>query len=180
MRLKLVLRAIALLGVVAIVATACGGGKKTNNQASGTPSSTITKGGSIVIGAEQWPECVNPINQCSAATWYWYSVGIHVVARAMVLDLHGNFIASPMLVEAPTLDNGGVTQSPFTIKFKISALPSATSTMNARSFFLSFFGAGRKRSGAIKYRISRACFQLLPTNSSAGASSCKSRCSRRT
>jgi len=119
MQLKHVLRAIALLGVVAIVATACGGGKETP-RATGSAPSAIKKGGSIVIGAEQWPECVNPINQCSAATWYWYSVGIHVVARAMVLDLHGNFVASPMLVEAPTLDNGGVTQSPFTIKFKIS------------------------------------------------------------
>jgi len=120
MRLKLVLRAIALLGVVAIVATACGGGKKGGPTASTSGPATIPKGGSIVIGAEQWPECVNPINQCSAATWYWYSVGIHVVARAMVLDLHGNFIASPMLVEAPTLDNGGITQSPFTVTFKIS------------------------------------------------------------
>jgi len=118
MQLKHVVRAIAILGVVAIVATACGGGKKAGPA---TPSATAgQKGGQIVIGAEQWPECVNPITSCSSATWYWYSVGLHVLPRAMVLDLHGNFIASPLLVEAPTLDNGGVTQSPFTVTFKIS------------------------------------------------------------
>ncbi|HEY3210799.1 MAG TPA: peptide ABC transporter substrate-binding protein [Actinomycetota bacterium] len=119
MRLKHVVRAVALLGVVAIVATACGGGKKTPTGGATTTPPT-KKGGSIVIGAEQWPECVNPITSCSSATWYWYSVALHVLPRAMVLDLHGNFIASPLLVEAPSLENGGVTQSPFTVTFKIN------------------------------------------------------------
>jgi len=38
----------------------------------------------------------------------------------MVLDLNGNFVASPVLAEAPTLDNGGITQNPFTVSFKIA------------------------------------------------------------
>jgi peptide/nickel transport system substrate-binding protein len=118
MRLKYVVRAVAVLGVMAIVATACGGSK--TPKTSTTSGAAVPKGGSIVVGAEQWPECVNPITSCSSATWYWYSVGLHVLPRAMVLDLKGNFVASPLLVEAPTLDNGGVTQSPFTITFKIS------------------------------------------------------------
>jgi peptide/nickel transport system substrate-binding protein len=119
MQLKHILRAIALLGVVAIVATACGGGTKAPSPTGSAPGA-IPKGGSIVIGAEQWPECVNPITSCSSATWYWYSVGLHVVARAMVMDLKGTFVASPLLAEAPTLENGGITQSPFTVTFKIS------------------------------------------------------------
>jgi len=44
----------------------------------------------------------------------------HVLGYAMVLDLNGNFVASPLLTEAPTLDNGGITQNPFTITYKIS------------------------------------------------------------
>lgn len=116
MRLKHVSRAIAVLSVVAIVATACGG----EAEQPGPSPTTARRGGSIVVAAEQWPECVNPITSCSSATWYWYSVALHVLGRAMVLDLQGNFIASPLLVEAPTLDNGGVIQSPFTITFKIS------------------------------------------------------------
>jgi peptide/nickel transport system substrate-binding protein len=38
----------------------------------------------------------------------------------MQLDPKGNFVASPLLVEAPTLDNGGLTQSPFTVRFHIA------------------------------------------------------------
>jgi len=118
MRLRYVARAIALLAVVSIVAAACGGKAKTPT----SPTSTAkpTKGGSIVIGAEQWPDCVNPINSCSSATWTWYSVLEHVLGYAMILDLNGNFVASPLLSEAPTLDNGGITQNPFTITYKIS------------------------------------------------------------
>lgn len=121
MRLKFVFRAIAILSVMAIVATACSKKTPSTNPSTGSPSAGgITEGGSIVIGAEQWPDCVNPITTCSSATWFWYSVGLHVVARAMVMDLHGSFVASPLLVEAPTLENGGITQSPFTVTFKIS------------------------------------------------------------
>ncbi|TML02518.1 MAG: hypothetical protein E6G40_00235 [Actinobacteria bacterium] len=118
MRLRNVARAISVLAVVSIVAAACGGGTKSPT----TPTSTAkpVKGGSIVVGAEQWPECVNPINECSSATWTWYSVLEHVLGYAMVLDLNGNFVASPLLTEAPTLDNGGITQNPFTITYKIS------------------------------------------------------------
>jgi len=122
MKLRNVARAIALVAVVGIVAAACGGGTK----GGGTPtpgtsgSATPKQGGSIVIGAEQWPECINPINECSSATWTWYSVLEHVLPYAMVLDLNGNFVASPTLAEAPTLDNGGITQNPFTITYKIN------------------------------------------------------------
>jgi peptide/nickel transport system substrate-binding protein len=122
MRLRWLIRTIGLLGILAVVATACGGGTASPP---GSPSPSQPKrGGSIVLGAEQWPECVNPITSCSSATWYWYSVAEHVMAYAMVLNLQGNFVASPLLVEAPTLDNGGITQNPFTVTFKID--PRAT------------------------------------------------------
>jgi peptide/nickel transport system substrate-binding protein len=135
MRLRYLMRGIALLAVGSIVAVACGGGgggATTAPPASGPASSApaessappattaAPQGGSIVLGAEQWPECINPITSCSAATWYWWSVGEHVLPYAMVLDLNGNFVASPTLVEAPTLDNGGIVQSPFTITYKIN------------------------------------------------------------
>jgi len=118
MRLRNVARAISVLAVVSIVAAACGG--KAKSPTTPTSSAKPVKGGSIVVGAEQWPECVNPINECSSATWTWYSVLEHVLGYAMVLDLNGNFVASPLLTEAPTLDNGGITQNPFTITYKIS------------------------------------------------------------
>jgi len=127
MKLRYLARTVALVAVVGIVATACGGGggssATTTPPAGGTTAPTpsaVQTGGEIVLGAEQWPECVNPITSCSSATWTWYSVLEHVLGYAMVLDLNGNFVSSPALAEAPTLDNGGITQNPFTVSLKIS------------------------------------------------------------
>jgi peptide/nickel transport system substrate-binding protein len=127
MRVRWLVRTIAMVGIVGIVAAACSKSSSsgtTNTPGATTPapatSSAPPQGGSIVVGAEQWPDCVNPITSCSSATWYWYSVGELTMGYAMVLNLQGNFVASPLLVEAPSLDNGGITQSPFTITYKIN------------------------------------------------------------
>jgi peptide/nickel transport system substrate-binding protein len=118
MRLRMFARTIALVAIVGIVAAACGGDDGGTTVT--TPPDQVTKGGEIVVAAEQWPECISPITQCGAATWTWYSVLEQVLPYAMVLDLQGNFVASPTLSEAPTLDNGGLTQDPFTVTFRIS------------------------------------------------------------
>jgi peptide/nickel transport system substrate-binding protein len=120
MRLRLLGKTIALVGVLSVVAVACGGGGTKTPAGSPTAGGAVKQGGSVVFGAEQWPECVNPITSCSSATWTWYSVLLHVLPHAAVLDLKGNFVASPVLTELPTLANGGITQNPFTLTFKIS------------------------------------------------------------
>jgi peptide/nickel transport system substrate-binding protein len=119
MRVRFFGKTIALLGVLLVVAAACSSNKTTTPGGAASPTA-VPQGGSAVLGAEQWPECINPITQCSAATWYWYTVGENLLPYAMVLDLKGNFVASPTLVEAPTLENGGISQNPFTLTFKIS------------------------------------------------------------
>src|SRR5262245_20676786 len=125
MRLRHMSRALAAAAVFAVVAVACGGGGGTSSTptAGGTTQpapSALPTGGEIVLGAEQWPECINPITSCSSATWAYYSVFEQVLPYAMILDLSGNFVASPVLTEAPTLDNGGLTQNPFTVTYKIA------------------------------------------------------------
>jgi len=120
MRLRGLTRTIALLAVVGIVAAACGGDDTPSGGGTTTEPTAVPQGGEIVVAAEQWPECVNPITQCGSATWTWYSVLEQVLPYAMVLDLQGNFVASPTLSEAPTLDNGGLIQDPFTVTFRIS------------------------------------------------------------
>jgi peptide/nickel transport system substrate-binding protein len=129
MRFRLLARTVAILAVLGMVAAACSNkstsGGSTTAPPTGTtaPSPTATaapKGGSVVFGAEQWPECINPITSCSSATWTWYSVLEYVLPYAMVLDNTGNFVASPLLTEAPTLDNGGITQDPFTITYHLN------------------------------------------------------------
>jgi len=108
------LRAIAMAAAGALLLAACTGG--------GTPKPTPPtprRGGSVVFGAEQWTDCLNPITACAASWWTHYAVLQHVLPRAMQFDTKGNLVASELLVEAPTLDNGGLTQSPFTVRFRI-------------------------------------------------------------
>ncbi|HMK10900.1 MAG TPA: hypothetical protein VK461_04940, partial [Acidimicrobiales bacterium] len=44
--------------------SAAGGGAATTAAVDRTPT-----GGTITIGAEQWPECINPITQCANSSW---------------------------------------------------------------------------------------------------------------
>ncbi|TMK86715.1 MAG: hypothetical protein E6G44_02250 [Actinobacteria bacterium] len=103
--------------VLFLVAAACTGGE-------GKPRPTLHPrprvGGQAVFGAEQWPECINPITICAAAAWAHYTVLQHVLPRAMELDPKGNFVASPLLADAPTLENGGLTGNPFTVRYHIA------------------------------------------------------------
>ena len=64
-------------------------------------------GGEIVLAVEQWPECLNPLTSCNNATWLLWSVLVHVRPSLMEFDINNNIGASPLLVEAPTVDNGG-------------------------------------------------------------------------
>ena len=64
-------------------------------------------GGEIVLAVEQWPECLNPVTSCNNATWLLWSVLVHVLPGLTEYDVNNNIGASPVLVEAPTVDNGG-------------------------------------------------------------------------
>lgn len=123
MRLRTITRTIALAGVVGIVAAACGGGGTAVGKTtppSSAPANSPKPGGSVVLGAEQWPQCVNPITSCAEASWLYYPVINPIFPRAMMVDLKGNFVASPLLTEAPSLANGDLQQNPFTVTFKIN------------------------------------------------------------
>ena len=108
-------RLAALVVGLAMVAAACGGG----NGGGGGTASQPKQGGSIVIGAEQWPECLNPITTCASAAWLPWTAHQYVMPRLMELDTKGNYVASDLLVEAPTEDNGGIQQNPFRVTFKL-------------------------------------------------------------
>src|SRR5439155_25783120 len=94
---------LGLLVSLALVAAACGGGggKKTGQAAA-------KKGGCIVVGAEQWPDCLNPVTQCANSSWMFWITVDHVLPRLMELDPQNNFKASAVLTEAPNAANGGI------------------------------------------------------------------------
>src|SRR5947209_12920508 len=60
-----------LLLALTLVAAACGGGggNKTSNVGS---NANVPKGGTLVVGAEQEPDCMDWIGSCSGSSWgYW-------------------------------------------------------------------------------------------------------------
>jgi peptide/nickel transport system substrate-binding protein len=115
MRFRSLVRLTAAVAVFAVVAVACKSSNTPTPGASGGPKS----GGSIVVGAEQWPQCLNPINPCRSASWLFYTVLNEVMPRLIEWTPDGKVGASPILVEVPSLDNGDITQNPFTVSFKM-------------------------------------------------------------
>jgi peptide/nickel transport system substrate-binding protein len=104
---------LVLLAALAMVAAACGGGggKKEGQKP--------TTGGKIVVGAEQWPDCMNPINGCSSG--YWQQIQVwNVLPRLIQYDAKGNSTASDLITEVPSLANGGVKEKPFTLTFHLN------------------------------------------------------------
>ena len=112
------LRWLTVLFAIALVAAACGGGSS-NTGNGGNAGNAQKKGGSVVFAAEQWPECLNPITSCANASWLVWVGWMHVMPRLMEVDPKGNYVASDLLVEAPTEQNGGIKLDPFTVTFKL-------------------------------------------------------------
>lgn len=122
MRLRLV-RVSALVAVLAFVATACGGGGSSGGTPTGAPtaSGSPTTGGNIVVGAEQWPQCLNPITSCSFATWTFINAIQPVLPKAVQWSRDGEPEATPLLTELPSEENGDIKPGPpFTVTFKLN------------------------------------------------------------
>lgn len=112
---------VAVLAAMALVAAACGGGGQPE-QTEEQPDAEQQTGGEIVLGAEQWPECTNPITTCAAASWAFWSVFWHVLPRLTEVDLEGNYSVNPGTVaaELPTVENGLITEDPPTIEVPLN------------------------------------------------------------
>jgi peptide/nickel transport system substrate-binding protein len=103
----------AVAVVLAMVATAC---SKSSNS---TTSSGPKAGGKLVVAAEQWPQCLNPITTCRSASWLFYTVLNNVMPRLIEWTADGKVGASPIITEVPSLDNGGVVAKPFSVTFHL-------------------------------------------------------------
>jgi len=118
---KLPLRLIVVFTALALILAACGSDDKKSDDNSGGSTSDQKKGGALVFGAEQWPDCINPITQCANSSWLQWLVPIHTMARLAELDKDNNFVASPLITELPTTENGGVKAGPpFTVTYHLN------------------------------------------------------------
>ncbi|MFL5766358.1 MAG: ABC transporter substrate-binding protein, partial [Actinomycetota bacterium] len=108
MRGRFAARVLGVAMVFTMVAVACS--SSSGGGSGGSSSTQPHTGGEAVFGAEQWPQCLNPITSCSFASWYFYTVQEHVMPQMMRMSVDNKFEASPLLTEAPSIDNGGVKQ----------------------------------------------------------------------
>lgn len=113
MRLRWSVRSIAMVAVIALVAS-CG---KSGTTAS---SAGATKGGSAVFGAEQWPQCLNMITSCATSTWMQIVGPQPTLPKLAMLDAKSNYAPSPLITDIPTIANGGLVQSPFTVTYHLN------------------------------------------------------------
>ena len=105
MRFRSLRRAAVAAVVLALVAVACSS-KSGGGNTGGGPGKA---GGSIVLGAEQWPQCLNPITDCAAASWYLYTVQEFVFPRLVQWTNNVQQTPSDLITDIPSLANGGIT-----------------------------------------------------------------------
>jgi len=120
MKVRWFSRTFAAVAVAAMVAAACSSGTPSTKSSNTAAANKPTAGGKIVLGAEQYPECINPVTQCASASWLFWDTTIYIFPRAVLWGVDGKVQASPLVTEVPSLDNGGLTQSPFTVRYKIN------------------------------------------------------------
>lgn len=59
--------------------------------------------GKIVIGAEQWPECLNPITECSSSSWAMWTAIFPVSPGAFTTTNDGKYVVSNLLIGEPVV-----------------------------------------------------------------------------
>ena len=57
--------------------------------------------GQIVIGAEQWPGCLNPITECANSSWYVWTVANVLMPGAYRTTNDGKYVITEMLKSEP-------------------------------------------------------------------------------
>jgi len=95
--------AIAVL-TMALVAAACGSSKK-KSTTNPTTESNVKRGGEIVLGAEQFPQCVNPITQCANSSWMVWTTAFPLLPSVWDTSADGYEI-TPLVTEEPTVELG--------------------------------------------------------------------------
>ncbi|MFT3855356.1 MAG: ABC transporter substrate-binding protein [Ilumatobacteraceae bacterium] len=65
---------------------------------------TVKSGDQITVGAEQWPDCINPITQCANSSWAAWTTFMKVVMNAYDTTAAGDFAVTPLLTGEPKVE----------------------------------------------------------------------------
>src|SRR6266487_2526711 len=109
MRVRVLVRVVATVAILGLVGAACSSKKTPTTSPSAGASAASHKGGTATFGAEQWPQCLNMITSCATSTWMQIVGPQPTLPKLVSLDAKGALVASPLISEVPSLDNGGIT-----------------------------------------------------------------------
>ena len=59
--------------------------------------------GRIVIGAEQWPGCLNPMTECASSSWYVWTAEFKVLPAVWDTTAEGTFEPTNLVVGEPVV-----------------------------------------------------------------------------
>lgn len=107
---------LVLVSILALFGAACA----KSNAPKATPVAPAVKGGTLVIGAEQEPDCADWIGSCAGSSWGYWEMAAHTIPRAFDISPAGQgtkYVASSLLTAAPKLDPG----PPMKVTYTISA-----------------------------------------------------------
>ena len=60
--------------------------------------------GQIVIGAEQWPGCLNPITECANSSWYVWTVSFPLGMGVYDTTNDGDYVVTPLMAGEPVVE----------------------------------------------------------------------------
>jgi peptide/nickel transport system substrate-binding protein len=105
------------LAALSLIAAACGNDDKGDGAATTTTADKAVKGGTLVLGAEQEPDCADWISSCAGASWGTYTMGAQTMPRSFDLTPDGKQKPSSLLAGEPKLEEG----PPQKITYKLNA-----------------------------------------------------------
>ncbi|HEY7468643.1 MAG TPA: ABC transporter substrate-binding protein [Acidimicrobiia bacterium] len=57
----------------------------------------------VVVGAEQWPECINPVTECANSSWMVWTTSFAVLPAVFDTTADGQFVPTNMVASEPTV-----------------------------------------------------------------------------
>jgi peptide/nickel transport system substrate-binding protein len=68
---------------------------------------TAKSGDQITIGAEQWPDCLNPVTECANSSWYQWTTGFKVLPNVWDTTSDGAYVPTALVTGEPKVETAG-------------------------------------------------------------------------
>ena len=63
-------------------------------------------GDQITVGAEQWPDCLNPVTECANSSWYVWTTAFAVMPAVWDTTASGEYKPTDLVVGEPDVKIG--------------------------------------------------------------------------